>query len=353
MFWVDAYWTRDGFPAGMGHYGFPIERAEPRDRFPGGLSPIGEAAHKEGMGYLMWFEPERVHPGTALAKEHPGWVISPAGDGSGLFNLGIPEARGYMTHYLKTVVKEYGLDCLRIDYNIDPLPFWDFLNKKDPDRLGMGEIRYVEGLYRMWDEILSAHPRLFIDNCASGGRRIDLETCSRSIPLWRSDNTCDMVDLRPATILDAALKNQLMSAGLNRYLPFSVVGQMGAAPYFFRSGFNGGISFAEDCRPAGYPRDQLREAIAEAKRLRKYWFGDFFPLSEATLDPAGWCVLQYHRPAERAGAAEGGSAPALQGTDRRDAGVSGRRVQASRALNPGPPDWQRTNLLRTNLLDAN
>ena len=45
MFWLDAYWTRDGFPAGMGHYGFPIERVEPRDRFPRGIQPIRDAVH--------------------------------------------------------------------------------------------------------------------------------------------------------------------------------------------------------------------------------------------------------------------------------------------------------------------
>ena len=231
VFWLDAYWTRDGFPAGMGHYGFPIQRAEPPDRFPHGLKSIGDAVRQAGMGFLMWFEPERVHPGTALSKEHPEWVISPGKDGGGLFNLGMPEAREYMTRYLKAVIQEYGLACLRIDYNIDPLPFWEFLNHQAPDRVGIAEVRYVEGLYQMWDDLLEAYPHLFIDNCASGGRRIDLEACSRSIPLWRSDNTCDMLDLRPETILQAAIKNQLMSAGLNRYVPFSTVGQMGAAPY--------------------------------------------------------------------------------------------------------------------------
>jgi alpha-galactosidase len=301
MFWLDAYWTRDGFPAGMGHYGFPIERVEPRDRFPRGLKPIGQAARKEGMRYLMWFEPERVHPGTLLAKEHPEWVISPGGDGSGLYNLGIPEAREYMTRYLIAAIREYGLDCLRIDYNIDPLSFWEFLNRKDASRVGLGEIRYVEGLYRMWDDILKACPSLFIDNCASGGRRIDLETCSRSIPLWRSDNTCDMLDGKPQTVLNAAIKNQLMSAGLNRYVPFSIVGQMGATPYLFRSGFNGGIAFAQDCRPADAPRDLLKQAIAEGKRIRKYWSGDFYPMSDVTLGPTEWCVMQYHRPSEQDG----------------------------------------------------
>jgi alpha-galactosidase len=37
--------------------------------------------------------------------------------------------------------------------------------------------------------LLAANPGLFIDNCASGGQRIDLETCARSIPLWRTDGT--------------------------------------------------------------------------------------------------------------------------------------------------------------------
>ncbi len=301
VFWLDAYWTRDGFPSGMGHYGFPIQRAEPPDRFPRGLRPIGDAAHAAGMGYLMWFEPERVAPGTMLAKEHPEWVISPAGDGSGHINLGIPAAREYLTKYLIEVIRQYRLTWLRIDYNIDPLGFWQFLDKKEPDRTGMAEIRYMEGLYRMWDDILAAHPHLAIDNCASGGRRIDLETCSRSIPLWRSDNTCDMLDHNPATVQLAAIKNQVMTAGLSRYVPFSACGQMGAAPYLFRSGFNAGISFCEDCRPAKYPREMLRKAIAEGKRLRKYYFGNFYALNEVTTSAKDWCVLQYHRPAEQDG----------------------------------------------------
>jgi alpha-galactosidase len=92
-----------------------------------------------------------------------------------------------------------------------------------------------------------------------------------------------------------------MTAALSRYVPFNVSGQMGATPYLFRSGFNGGIAFAQDCRGADFPRDQLRQAIAEGQQLRPYWLGDFYPLSEPSLDPAAWCVLQYHRPAESDG----------------------------------------------------
>jgi len=298
-FWLDAYWTRDGFPAGMGNYGFPLERVEPPDRFPHGLRPIGDAAHEAGMGFVVWFEPERVHPGTHLAREHPEWVLSPNGDGSGLLNLGLPEAREYVTRYLIEAIRAYGIDGLRIDYNLDPLPYWQFANEKDPDRVGSAEIRYVEGLYRMWDDVRAAHPHLFIDNCSSGGMRIDLETCSRAIPLWRTDATIDPLMRRD--FAQAALQNQTMTAGLSRYLPLHTSGQMGATPYLFRSGFNGGISFCEDCRPGDYPRELLKQGIAEGKRLRRYYLGDFYALSPVSTSPREWCVLQYHLPEEDAG----------------------------------------------------
>ena len=37
--------------------GFPIQRAEPSDRSPRGLSPVGDAVHRDGMGFVVWFEP--------------------------------------------------------------------------------------------------------------------------------------------------------------------------------------------------------------------------------------------------------------------------------------------------------
>jgi len=299
MFWLDAYWTKGGFPEGMGNYGFPIHRVEPSDRFPRGLRPISDAAHREGMGFLVWFEPERVYRGTYLAKEHPEWIVTLNKVPSGLYNLGLPEAREYMTKYLVAAIKEYGIDCLRIDFNFDPAPYWQQLDAKDPARVGLAEIRYIEGLYKMWDDILKVFPHLFIDNCAGGGRRIDLETSSRSVPLWRTDGTID--PLMKLDFNQSALQNQVMTAGLSRYVPFSTSGQMGATPYLFRSGFNAGISFGEDVRSATYPHDLLRQAIAEGKRIRKYFFGNFYPLNEVTTSPEDWCVLQYHRAAEEDG----------------------------------------------------
>ena len=55
------------------------------------------------------------------------------------------------------------------------------------DRQGITEIRHVEGYLAYWDELRRRHPGLLIDSCASGGRRNDLETLRRAVPLLRSD----------------------------------------------------------------------------------------------------------------------------------------------------------------------
>ena len=76
-------------------------------------------------------------------------------------------------------------DYYRQDFNMQPDIYW--AANDEPGRTGMKEIRHIEGLYYFWDYLLSRFPNLLIDNCASGGRRIDWETIGRSAPLWRSD----------------------------------------------------------------------------------------------------------------------------------------------------------------------
>ncbi len=301
VFWLDAYYGRDDFPR-VGNYVFPIERAVNRKRFPNGPETISDAAHAAGMKFLLWVEPERISEGTLVDKEHPEWVIragkDPVGQ-LGLYNLGLPAAREHLTRFLKTIIEQWGIDCLRVDYATSALACWEKVNKENPDRAGLAEIRCVEGLYRLWDDLLETYPHLFIDNCASGGMRIDLETCSRSIPLWRTDATIEPLMRRDFN--EAAIRNQVITAGLSRYLPFHTSGMMGSTPYWFRSGFNAGIAFCEDVRGADYPRQQLERAIAEGKRIRKYYFGDFYPLSVVNTSPREWCVMQYHRPDDHDG----------------------------------------------------
>ena len=87
-YWLDAGWFEGGWPAGAGSW------VPKKEAFPRGLKPLGDAAHKLGMKFVLWFEPERVTGMSRIAKDHPEWVLH-AGGGDGLFNLASrPRANG-------------------------------------------------------------------------------------------------------------------------------------------------------------------------------------------------------------------------------------------------------------------
>jgi alpha-galactosidase len=274
--WLDAGWFPKGFPNGVGSWS-----CDPA-RFPNGLKPVSDAAHKLGMGFILWFEPERVAAGTEIAREHPEFVFG--GANGGLFKLNDPAARRWLTGLLSKRMEEFGLDWYRNDFNIDPLGFWRANDA--PDRQGMTEIRYIEGLYEMWDELLARHPGLLIDNCASGGRRIDLETIVRSVPLWRSDTSCSPG--HPDF-------NQSQSHGLSLYLPLHTACGWSPEAYDFRSSATGGAICDWDYLDPRFPIAAARATLAEAKANQKFWYGDFYPLASCSTGPDAWMAYQFHR----------------------------------------------------------
>jgi len=278
-YWLDAGWFEGGWPSGVGSW------VPKPDAFPRGLKPLGDAAHKQGMKFVVWFEPERVNPNSRIAREHPEFVMR-VGGGDGLFNLGEPAAREWLTDHLSKCIAEWGIDIYRNDFNIDPLRFWRAADA--PDRQGIAEIRYIEGLYAMWDELRRRHPGLWIDNCASGGRRIDLETIRRSIPLWKSDTQCCGRAL--------PTQDQVQTAGISLYVPLHSAGCWGFDPYTFRSVATTGTNICPDTRPKGFAAAQARAAIAEAKALRPLYLGDYYPLTDINLDERHWCGWQFDRP---------------------------------------------------------
>ncbi|MCX7598589.1 MAG: alpha-galactosidase [Armatimonadetes bacterium] len=284
VFWLDAGWFEGGWPHGVGSW---VPRA---DNFPRGLRPLGDAAHQNGMKFCVWFEPERVAPDSRIARDQPSFVLQGpvnwTGVHDGLFNLGNPQAREYLTSILSHIIAESGIDIYRNDFNIDPLEFWRAAD--EPEREGITEIRYVEGLYEMWAELMRRHPGLMIDNCASGGRRIDLETCSLSIPLWRSDTQCSQ---KPQPVWD-----QVQTSGLTRYVPFHSAGVWAYDQYNFWSVATAGVNHCLNITAPDFDATQLRQRVDELFRWRKYWLGNFWALTPVTLSDEDWCAWQLHLP---------------------------------------------------------
>jgi alpha-galactosidase len=275
-YWFDAAWFPKHFPNGVGSW-----FAEPKE-FPRGLKPIADRCHQYGMKFIVWFEPERVAKDTQISNEHPEFVFG--GKEGGLFMLNDPKARRHLTDMLSERIGEYGIDVYRNDFNMDPLPYWR--GNDAPDRQGITEIRYIEGLYAMWDELLAQHPGLWIDNCSSGGRRIDIEMCSRSVPLWRSDTNCFRGNFE---------WKQAQSMSLTRYVPLQTACVWSTEAYDARSASTGGLLCQFDYLADGFAMDRAKALVAEAKDRQKYWYGDFYPLTPVSSANDQFAAWQFHR----------------------------------------------------------
>ncbi len=289
VFWSDMdpqQWYPGGFPDGTGTW-----EPDPT-KYPRGLAPIGQAAHAAGLQYLLWFEPERAHAGTAIDKLHPEWLINLEGKKDSLFRLGDPQARKWLTDYIDLQITAANLDWLRWDFNITPLSRWR--SNDTPDRQGMTEIGHIEGLYAMWDDLQRRHPGLIVDICASGGRRIDLETLSRGLPLWHSDLQC--FGPHPAA-------DQLQNGGLSLWLPLHGCGNFGYEPsYVFRSAMTAGNVLCSSAHAAD-SADAVKRSVAATKKARPYMLGDFYPLFPHDASEEAWYGYQFHRPDLDAGVA--------------------------------------------------
>ena len=294
VFWLDAGWHQD---AGDYQHGrnwanttgnWTVDSA----RFGGTLRPIANAIHRHGAKFMVWFEPERVVVGTQWAVEHNKWMLrKPQGGDWLLFNLADPKACEWLCQYYGKMIEDNGIDYYRQDCNIEPEPYWEAAD--EPNRAGITEIRYIEGLYRFWDYLLQRFPHLLIDNCASGGRRIDWETTGRSAPLWQSDYYHYY----------ATEGLQTQNYGLNLFLPFHGTGVATNDAYAARSSYSSAMICHWKLTTKQTNLEVVHHSINEYLSVKPYYTADYYPLTGVDSITAAnrWLAYQLNRTSDGTG----------------------------------------------------
>jgi len=318
LWWIDAGWypclEEDGRP------NWPKTGTWTPDpaRFPHGLAPVGKACREARMELLVWFEPERVRAGTWLANEHPEWLLhaKPGREGvdpaNSLLNLADPGCHRWLRETFAALLCESGISCYRQDFNFEPLAYWR--DNEAEDRQGMLENQYLQGYLAFWDYLLANVPGLWIDSCSSGGRRNDLETLRRAVPLHPTDYGYGYHHI-----------NQAFRHTLCAWIPFvrSWTQSWDKDNEYYRhddyyapepvsfdsfkmiNGF-GSLTFI-----GSVPEIQACEQqIPHLRRLMAIWkrfadlqlYGDFYPLTENHRDNTRWTAFQFHLPERDEGA---------------------------------------------------
>lgn len=319
--WFDAGWYFD--PAGntvMRDWWGTVGSWElDTIKWPGkSFRESNEACHRVGMKTLVWFEPERVTNVPDLVKNYgykAEWAISNGRKwrkNREIFtnDLGNPECLNWTLNRITKMMLDNEVDLFREDNNSDPGTTWPMVDsmqmtKLNLPRIGITENKAIQGHYELWDRIIefcAKHGKAtFIDNCASGGGRNDIESLRRSIPFLRSDADRTTTALRLS-----------MSSTFNRWIPYS-----GSSTKESEGELDGGMAGGSDfyiTRASWLPvynlseswthdeildYDRVRATYGEWKKYNHLIIKDFYVLTpwHSKTDTKGWTTFAYHDPA--------------------------------------------------------
>jgi alpha-galactosidase len=86
-----------------------------------------------------------------------------------------PEVRAYLDGAIDRLIRDYGVGYMKFDYNADTLQGTD----QNADSAGQGLLENNRAHLAWLEGIFNRHPSLVIENCGSGGGRMDYAMLSR------------------------------------------------------------------------------------------------------------------------------------------------------------------------------
>lgn len=140
--------------------------------FPQGMKATADLIRQAGMKPGLWFEPETCARDADIFQQEDmllhrnGTVIDT--DNRRFLDMRKPEVQDYLSQRVIGLLRESGFDYIKVDYN-DCIG----VGCDDPDGLGEGLRQNMLGTLAFFAQMRQALPELMIENCASGGHRLE------------------------------------------------------------------------------------------------------------------------------------------------------------------------------------
>jgi alpha-galactosidase len=198
LFVVDAGWYADAGATGLFDFDSGLGTWKPDlNRFPNGLKPLTDYAHRLGMKVGFWVEPERVDLST-VGRPGPdeSWLAMISGsygsDRAGQICLASDQARQWVFDRLTALIDAAQPDYLKWDNNM-----WINCERQGHGHgPADGNFAHVKGLYDLLGALRERYPDLLIENASGGGNRLDLGMLQFSDIGWMDDRTAPSVHVR-------------------------------------------------------------------------------------------------------------------------------------------------------------
>ena len=148
--------------------------------FPQGLEATAIAIRELGLIPGLWFEIETVGAHSHAAVEMREFMLQRDGhpvsvSSRHFWNMDSPCVENFLTERVIGLLRGADFGYLKVDYN-ETLG----LGSEDADGLGEGLRKQVLASYRFFEKLRATLPELVIENCASGGHRLEPSMLGRS-----------------------------------------------------------------------------------------------------------------------------------------------------------------------------
>ncbi len=302
---LDAWWMDAGWY--LGAEDATIERLDQSgnwkvdlSRFPTAFRAVSELAQENGMKTILWFEPELFRLSVdEILETNPGferdWVVGPLSNNGKLVDLGNEETRKWVYDTITGIMDAGDITVYRQDFNESPGNAW---RSRDTDgRSGMTENAYCQGYLAYWDAMIERYPDGFIDNCASGGGRLDLESMRRSVALHRTDASPNDNDFGQAQDLSESLSEWLVYSGT----PTNGLANDTIDVYAMRSVFAPAmtLNFNITSKSPNWPL--LSALTHEWEVIKDYYYADYYCLIPGGRSNNAWRAWEYYDEAKGEG----------------------------------------------------
>ncbi|WP_027091359.1 glycoside hydrolase family 36 protein [Cohnella thermotolerans] len=175
-FCIDAGWYASGeWWDGVGEW-LPSS-----ERFPEGIKYVLDYIRGKGMIPGLWLELEVMGiRSPKLAETNDGWFFMRHGKrvkDRSRYQLDYrnPEVVAHANEVIRRLVEDYGVGYIKMDYNINA----GIGTETNADSFGDGLLQHNRAYLAWLDSIFAKYPDLVIENCSSGGMRMDYAMLSR------------------------------------------------------------------------------------------------------------------------------------------------------------------------------
>lgn len=197
IYCIDCGWYSDGeWWDGVGEW-LPSSA-----RFPGGIEEVLHYIRSKGMVPGLWLEIEVMGIACPLASKLPDeWFFMRHGKriiDHARYQLDFrnPDVRAYADIVIDRLVRNYGVGYIKMDYNINA----GVGTETGADSFGDGLLEHNRAYLSWIDGVFTRYPDLVVENCGSGGMRLDYAMLSRHSIQSSSDQT----DYRKNGVIAAA-----------------------------------------------------------------------------------------------------------------------------------------------------